>query len=96
MPSDLPPGAVPGGAPYGQPDKAPQAHQLTGIEEDGKGGVPYEELECLINGDYTVNCRKEGSEVYLPFSFLQSYFEVSEGFKDKCVRLIYNLRTWGQ
>lgn len=35
-----------------------------------------EEIDCVINGDYTVACRKEGDEVYLPFSFLHKYFEV--------------------
>lgn len=35
------------------------------------------EIDCYINNEFTVNCRKEGDEVYLPFSFLHRYFEVS-------------------
>ena len=38
--------------------------------------VDYTPIECLINDDYTVPCRREASEVYLPFSFLAKYFEV--------------------
>lgn len=44
-----------------------------------KGNLPikYEDIECVINGDYSVEGRKEGNEVYLPFSFIQNYFEVT-------------------
>lgn len=35
-----------------------------------------EEIDCDINGEYMVGCRKEGEEVYVPFSFLHKYFEV--------------------
>ncbi|RZC42423.1 D-glucuronyl C5-epimerase, partial [Asbolus verrucosus] len=35
-----------------------------------------EEIDCDINGEYIIGCRKEGDEVYLPFSFLHKYFEV--------------------
>nr|XP_018905427.1 PREDICTED: D-glucuronyl C5-epimerase [Bemisia tabaci] len=35
-----------------------------------------EEIDCSINGDYTIRCRKEGEEVYIPFSFIHKYFEV--------------------
>lgn len=38
--------------------------------------LKYEELECIINGDYSITGRKEGNEVYMPFSFIQKYFEV--------------------
>ncbi|KAL5014972.1 hypothetical protein ScPMuIL_009242 [Solemya velum] len=41
-----------------------------------EGPIDYREIECLINGEYNIKCRKEGSEVYMPFSFLQKYFEV--------------------
>lgn len=34
------------------------------------------ELECEINKEYSVSCRREDDEVYLPFSFIQKYFEV--------------------
>jgi hypothetical protein len=36
----------------------------------------YEEIDCQINGEYSIGCRKEGGEIYLPFSFLHKYFEV--------------------
>eukprot|EP00105_Crassostrea_gigas_P007962 XP_011422383.1 PREDICTED: D-glucuronyl C5-epimerase [Crassostrea gigas] len=42
----------------------------------GNRPVKYEEIECVINGDYSVEGRKEGNEVYMPFSFIQNYFEV--------------------
>lgn len=40
------------------------------------GGVRYEEIDCLINDDVTIKGRREGSEVYLPFSWMEKYFEV--------------------
>ncbi|KAL3861263.1 hypothetical protein ACJMK2_007306 [Sinanodonta woodiana] len=36
----------------------------------------YQKIECLINTEYTVQCRREDDEVYMPFSFVQKYFEV--------------------
>lgn len=55
--------------------------------QDGRGGEAverggtsdlqgYEEIDCHINGEYSIGCRKEGGEIYLPFSFLHKYFEV--------------------
>ncbi|KAL4706324.1 hypothetical protein ACJJTC_004933 [Scirpophaga incertulas] len=35
-----------------------------------------DEIDCLINGEYTVACRREKNEVYVPFSFLHKYFEI--------------------
>lgn len=35
-----------------------------------------EEIDCDINGEYIIGCRKEGEEVYVPFSFLHRYFEI--------------------
>lgn len=35
-----------------------------------------EEIDCDINGEYVIGCRKEGDEVYVPFSFLHRYFEI--------------------
>lgn len=35
-----------------------------------------EEIECSINDEYTVPCRQESGEVYVPFSFIHKYFEV--------------------
>jgi heparosan-N-sulfate-glucuronate 5-epimerase len=34
------------------------------------------EIDCVINQEYSIGCRKEGDEVYLPFSFIKKYFEV--------------------
>lgn len=39
-------------------------------------GDPFEDIECNINAEYIIACKKQGSEVYLPFSFIQKYFEV--------------------
>lgn len=35
-----------------------------------------EEIDCIINGDHTIGCHKEGDEVYIPFSFIHKYFEI--------------------
>lgn len=35
-----------------------------------------EEIDCLINNEYTVPCRRDTQEVYVPFTFLRKYFEV--------------------
>lgn len=43
------------------------------LESTGKS---YEELDCSINGLYHISCRKEGKEVFIPFSFLEKYYEV--------------------
>lgn len=34
------------------------------------------EIDCVINQEYSIGCRKEGDEVYMPFSFIKKYFEV--------------------
>ncbi|GLH02048.1 D-glucuronyl C5-epimerase [Gryllus bimaculatus] len=47
-----------------------------GAEHGGGDVQGYEEIDCNINGEFTVSCRKEGGEVYMPFSFLHKYFEV--------------------
>ena len=39
--------------------------------------INYAEIDCVINDEYKVACRREGQEVYLPFSFISKYFEVS-------------------
>ncbi|XP_070561426.1 D-glucuronyl C5-epimerase B-like [Ptychodera flava] len=39
-------------------------------------GQRYQPIECLINNEYKVDGRREGAEVYLPFSFIEKYFEV--------------------
>ncbi|XP_076852157.1 D-glucuronyl C5-epimerase B [Brachyhypopomus gauderio] len=40
------------------------------------GGLRYEEIDCLINDDVTVKGRREGAEVYLPFAWVERYFDV--------------------
>ncbi|VVC98610.1 unnamed protein product, partial [Leptidea sinapis] len=35
-----------------------------------------EDLECIINGEYSVWCRRHRDEVLVPFSFIRKYFEV--------------------
>ncbi|XP_023670947.1 D-glucuronyl C5-epimerase B isoform X2 [Paramormyrops kingsleyae] len=40
------------------------------------GGLKYEEIDCLINDDVTIKGRREANDVYLPFSWLEKYFEV--------------------
>lgn len=34
------------------------------------------EIDCIINQEYSIGCRKEGDEIYMPFSFIKKYFEV--------------------
>ncbi|XP_066295809.1 D-glucuronyl C5-epimerase B-like [Branchiostoma lanceolatum] len=43
----------------------------------GPGRQKYQPMECLINDEYSIECRRENDEVYVPFSFLEKYFEVS-------------------
>ncbi|KPJ07372.1 D-glucuronyl C5-epimerase [Papilio machaon] len=42
-------------------------------DTSGTGG---QEIECVINGEYSVACRRDRDQVYLPFSFIHKYFEV--------------------
>ncbi|XP_078539129.1 D-glucuronyl C5-epimerase [Lissotriton helveticus] len=39
-------------------------------------GLKYEEIDCLINDELTIKGRREGNDVYLPFSWVEKYFEV--------------------
>lgn len=53
------------------------AHGGEAAERGGSSDIQgYEEIDCHINGEYSIGCRKEGGEIYLPFSFLHKYFEV--------------------
>ena len=47
-------------------------------DHDNLGGLSYQEIDCLINDDYNIGCRKEGTEIYMPFSFISKYFEVKK------------------
>lgn len=61
----------------GRHDHLAKANSMRNGERSvGDATGSFEELDCSINGEYTVGCRREGEEVYLPFSFLHKYFEV--------------------
>ncbi|XP_043083237.1 glucuronic acid epimerase a [Puntigrus tetrazona] len=42
----------------------------------GSKEVIYEQIDCLINEDVVIKGRREGGEVYLPFSWVERYFDV--------------------
>ncbi len=46
------------------------------LQKDTQKGIIYQEIECLINNEYSIQGRREEDEVYLPFSFIEKYFEV--------------------
>ncbi|KAF6023816.1 hypothetical protein EB796_017883 [Bugula neritina] len=49
------------------------------IREDRAGGTP--KVSCVINGKKKISClRTKAGEVYMPFKFIQDYFEVSGEF----------------
>lgn len=48
--------------------------------QDKNNELGYQEIDCNINGGYSIGCRKEGDEVYIPFSFIHKYFEVNKQF----------------
>lgn len=54
------------------PPQPPEPPPVVGLV----GGVKYEEIDCLINDESTIKGRREGGEVYLPFSWVEKYFEV--------------------
>ncbi|CAL8361862.1 D-glucuronyl C5-epimerase B [Gadus morhua] len=53
-----------------QPPQLPEPLPVAG------GWVNYEEIDCLVNDDVTIKGRREGGEVYLPFSWMEKYFDV--------------------
>ncbi|KAK0136934.1 D-glucuronyl C5-epimerase B [Merluccius polli] len=53
-----------------QPPQPPEPPPVVG------GGVKYEEIDCLVNDDVTIKGRRDGGDVYLPFSWMEKYFEV--------------------
>ncbi|CAN9506585.1 unnamed protein product [Ophioblennius macclurei] len=55
-----------------QPPQPPEPPPVVGVA----GGIKYEEIDCLINDEATVKGRREGGEVFLPFSWMEKYFEV--------------------
>ncbi|XP_013409953.1 D-glucuronyl C5-epimerase B-like [Lingula anatina] len=46
-------------------------------EDGGRSQKMYKAIQCHINEDYNIPCRKEDKEVYVPFSFVQNYFEIT-------------------
>ncbi|XP_018110715.1 D-glucuronyl C5-epimerase isoform X2 [Xenopus laevis] len=58
-------------------EASPQEQQKAPPLVGSKGTAQkYEEIDCMINEEQTVPCRKEGTEVYMPFSWVEKYFEV--------------------
>ncbi|NWY11001.1 GLCE epimerase, partial [Aphelocoma coerulescens] len=55
-------------------DAPPKAPAIPGSA--GRSGLRYEEIDCVINEEQTVKGRREGSEVFLPFSWVEKYFQV--------------------
>ncbi len=47
-------------------------HQARDLQQ----GIKYQEIDCLINDEYSIQGRREGDEVYIPFNFVEKYFEV--------------------
>ncbi|XP_071527790.1 D-glucuronyl C5-epimerase B [Panulirus ornatus] len=45
-------------------------------EGGGAGGQRLSEITCLINHESEVSCKRDVTDVYIPFSFIHSYFEV--------------------
>ncbi|XP_053844617.1 D-glucuronyl C5-epimerase isoform X1 [Vidua macroura] len=66
------------GIPQGEeasPQGAPRAPGMAGSA--GRAPGPrYEEIDCVINEEHTVKGRREGGEVFLPFSWVEKYFQV--------------------
>ncbi|XP_072320953.1 D-glucuronyl C5-epimerase B-like [Eucyclogobius newberryi] len=54
-----------------QPPQPPEPPPVVGA-----AGNKFEEMDCLINDEATVKGRREGAEVYFPFSWMEKYFEV--------------------
>ncbi|KAM9860810.1 D-glucuronyl C5-epimerase B [Aulostomus maculatus] len=54
------------------PPQPPEPPPVVGIT----GGIKYEEIDCLVNDESIVKCRREGTEIYMPFSWMEKYFEV--------------------
>ncbi|KAK9889830.1 hypothetical protein WA026_007197 [Henosepilachna vigintioctopunctata] len=50
--------------------------ELGGQLVKSRDSISSEEIDCFINNEYVIGCRKEGDDVFLPFSFLRKYFEI--------------------
>ncbi|KFP83884.1 D-glucuronyl C5-epimerase, partial [Apaloderma vittatum] len=58
------------------PQEQQKAPPVAGGGFNKAPGPKYEEIDCLINDEHTVKGRREGNEVFLPFSWVEKYFEV--------------------
>ncbi|NXF66792.1 GLCE epimerase, partial [Ciccaba nigrolineata] len=59
------------------PQEQQKAPPIAGGFNSNKAlGLKYEEIDCLINDEHTIKGRREGNEVFLPFSWVEKYFEV--------------------
>ncbi|XP_034478535.1 D-glucuronyl C5-epimerase B isoform X2 [Drosophila innubila] len=55
------------------------AEALTSSAADQDQLAPLQDIECAINQEYSIHCKRDenANEVYVPFSFLRQYFDVS-------------------
>ncbi|NXF89854.1 GLCE epimerase, partial [Eubucco bourcierii] len=58
------------------PQEQQKAPPVAGSFNNKASGLKYEEIDCLINDEHTIKGRREGNEVFLPFSWVEKYFEV--------------------
>uniref|UniRef100_A0A1A9VNW4 Uncharacterized protein n=1 Tax=Glossina austeni TaxID=7395 RepID=A0A1A9VNW4_GLOAU len=69
-------------------DNADLLHDQLDGSDDGRASIAasddvnlqeVQDIECIINQEYTVHCKRDGDnhEVYVPFSFLCHYFDIS-------------------
>ncbi|XP_020796278.2 D-glucuronyl C5-epimerase B [Boleophthalmus pectinirostris] len=63
-----------GGASISSQQQPPQPPEPPPVV--GGAASRFEEIDCLINDEATVKGRREGAEVYFPFSWMEKYFEV--------------------
>ncbi|XP_023296487.2 D-glucuronyl C5-epimerase B isoform X1 [Lucilia cuprina] len=49
------------------------------VDGDVSDLTPLQDIECLINQEYTIRCKRdeEDHEIYVPFSFIRNYFDIS-------------------
>ncbi|XP_077998489.1 D-glucuronyl C5-epimerase-like [Glandiceps talaboti] len=51
-------------------------HEVVALNSNIGSNQHYQPIECIINNEYTIEGRREGGEVFVPFSFIEKYFEV--------------------
>ncbi|NWV75427.1 GLCE epimerase, partial [Dasyornis broadbenti] len=78
-PSSSPMPRIPPERPGNAWEPRPQSEEASPPRERPKAlpAAPrYEEIDCVINEEQTVKGRREGGEVFLPFSWVEKYFQV--------------------